>query len=381
MEAGLTEILAGLNLSRGLIDAALRQAADPPRRATLLAEALRALWPASPLHACLLWHQGQPYGCLLDDAGQPVAEWRELLSGAGPAPGLKLPGYAVIGEDVVSGEDRLGQLVLAAPDAAPPETIAAARILLAACSENLAHHLHLEAHERQHQSLHAELAELVELANLSELARPLVHEFGNYLNVVHLHIAVVEQEAPGTLRADLAEIVQHGKSVLGLIRQWQQYRRHRQVEPQAVDLNAAVQHTVESLRRSRSGQGTATGTSVVLSLADDRLMVRAGTLDLRRLCTFLITNALAAVSHGGEVFVRTEAARERVLLRVEDTGPNVPPELLPQLFEPQAVGRLGTSSLELAACASLVRRYQGKIRADNRTNSGLTITVELQRYV
>jgi signal transduction histidine kinase len=96
-----------------------------------------------------------------------------------------------------------------------------------------------------------------------------------------------------------------------------------------------------------------------------------------RLCTFLLTNAAAVAPDGGGVTVRTESAGEWVLLRIEDSGPVVAPELLPHLFEPAGAGREGTNRLEMAACRTIVRRLQGRIHAENRRTEGVTVVVDL----
>ena len=77
------------------------------------------------------------------------------------------------------------------------------------------------------------------------------------------------------------------------------------------------------------------------------------------------------------VAVRTEAVGNAVVLRVEDGGPGLPPEKLPRMFEPLGESRAGTNRLELAACRTLVRRFQGKIFAENRATGGLVLVVEL----
>ena len=115
-----------------------------------------------------------------------------------------------------------------------------------------------------------------------------------------------------------------------------------------------------------------------LFLAPDLPLVPGFGLDLQRLCTFLLTNAARALgSEGGDITVRTERQAGKVLLAIDDSGLAPPPEVLPQLFELHVTGREGTNKLELAACRTLVRRLQGTIRAANRAEGGLTITVEI----
>jgi len=115
-----------------------------------------------------------------------------------------------------------------------------------------------------------------------------------------------------------------------------------------------------------------------LDLSADRLPVSAHSTDLKRLCAFMVRNAIAAANAIGRcVKVRTQRAADKSLLRVEDNGPSVSPTDLAQVFEPHPTCRAGTSSLELAACRSLVRSLGGTIKAESGLENGLSLTVLL----
>jgi C4-dicarboxylate-specific signal transduction histidine kinase len=95
-----------------------------------------------------------------------------------------------------------------------------------------------------------------------------------------------------------------------------------------------------------------------------------------------MANAAAAVaSPPGLVTVRTALTEGKVVLRVEDSGPAVDPDLLPQLFEPLVAAREGPNPLELAACKTLTqRRLQGSIHAENRAEGGVALVVALKPW-
>jgi len=84
----------------------------------------------------------------------------------------------------------------------------------------------------------------------------------------------------------------------------------------------------------------------------------------------------AAAGQGGQIAVQTTCAAGKVVLKVEDAGPPVSQEQLAHLFEPSAAGRDGTSSLELAACKTITRRFAGTIRAEASREGGVTFVVE-----
>jgi C4-dicarboxylate-specific signal transduction histidine kinase len=291
--------------------------------------------------------------------------------------------------------DRLqGALALALERSASEDTLAVARFVLARSTEELALRLQLQAGERELRKSQEEAMELACLADIGELARPVAHEFNNFLNAIMLHIAALPRDLPEKLRDGLAEIRSQGSKVAGMVKQFQQYRRREPPSHQQADLNRAVEEAVRAVRGRMAGagvpaqRGTASPTaasldrlagaevSLQLSLAPALLPVLVSASDLKRLCTFLLANA-AIAAHPGCVWVRTTSSGSKVFLRLEDTGPLIAPELLGKAFHPLVICRDGTSSLELASCLTLVRRLHGKIHCENRSQGGVAFVVEL----
>ncbi|MFD7014747.1 sensor histidine kinase [Streptomyces sp. NPDC059928] len=177
--------------------------------------------------------------------------------------------------------------------------------------------------------------------------------------------------------------------------------RLQAVNTRAIDLTEAL------LLLSRSDRGTFTRESVDLSLvaeeAAETLLPfaeqRRITLDvtgeaaptsgsaelLLRMVTNLVQNAIVHnLPTGGTVTVHTEARGDTSVLRVENTGHRVPPELVPTLTEPFQRGteRVRTDEhagvgLGLAIVHSIVRAHDGTLDLVPRPDGGLLVTVRL----
>jgi len=93
----------------------------------------------------------------------------------------------------------------------------------------------------------------------------------------------------------------------------------------------------------------------------------------------LIKNAVEAMPSGGAVEVRARRAAGAVVLEVADTGPGIPPDVLPRLFQPffslKAAGK-GTG-LGLVISKDLVERQGGTLAAANRPEGGAVFTVTI----
>ncbi|MER6070263.1 HAMP domain-containing sensor histidine kinase [Streptomyces sp. NPDC001817] len=112
----------------------------------------------------------------------------------------------------------------------------------------------------------------------------------------------------------------------------------------------------------------------------------SGSADLLlRMVTNLVQNAIVHnVPAGGTVTVHTEARGDAGVLRVENTGRRLPPELVPTLTEPFQRGteRVRTDEhvgvgLGLAIVHSIVRAHAGTLDLAPRPAGGLLVTVRL----
>lgn len=179
------------------------------------------------------------------------------------------------------------------------------------------------------------------------------------------------------------------------------FERLQAVNTRAIDLTEAL------LLLSRSDRGTFVRASVDLSLvaeeaAETLLSLaeqRGITLDvtggaartsgsaelLLRMVTNLVQNAIVHnLPVGGTVTVHTEERHDASVLRVENMGRPVPPELVPTLTEPFQRGTERVRAdehagvgLGLAIVHSIVRAHDGTLDLVPRPVGGLLVTVRL----
>ncbi|MBY0504393.1 MAG: hypothetical protein K2X03_10805 [Bryobacteraceae bacterium] len=97
----------------------------------------------------------------------------------------------------------------------------------------------------------------------------------------------------------------------------------------------------------------------------------------------LLRNALNAIKPGGQIevhsFVTLEAGRRWLHLKVEDNGPGIPPEVLPEIFDAFVSTRLDSrgTGLGLTIADGIVNQHGGTIAAANRATGGACLEVKL----
>ena len=107
---------------------------------------------------------------------------------------------------------------------------------------------------------------------------------------------------------------------------------------------------------------------------------------LKQVLFNLLLNAREAMHarHNGYLGISAEQQGEHVSIKVKNTGDPIPPELLPQIFEPFQTskpatrgGRTRCGGLGLALCRDLVEENGGTITVSSSLDSGTTFSMVL----
>ncbi len=152
-----------------------------------------------------------------------------------------------------------------------------------------------------------------------------------------------------------------------------------------------VKHVLESV--AAGFEARAAADQVKLSVeAPGGISVEVDPDRLRQMLGALVDNALRHTPAGGAVRlvasasmtpVRTGPPRPVVRLAVEDTGPGIPEEALPRIFErffqadPSRSRGTGTSGLGLSIVRALAEAHGARVGAENRAEGGARLWVEL----
>lgn len=97
----------------------------------------------------------------------------------------------------------------------------------------------------------------------------------------------------------------------------------------------------------------------------------------------LVSNALRYTPAGGRIILSGQRANGNVQLRVQDTGPGIPPQDLPHLFDrfyradKSRQRHAGGSGLGLAIAKSIVQNHGGRIWAESKLGDGSAFILEL----
>ena len=218
----------------------------------------------------------------------------------------------------------------------------------------------------------------------SEVARRLAHEIKNPLTPIRLSAERLQHRLHPELSEQSADLLQRMSRTIvnqvdnlkGMVDAFSDYARAPALKLQAVDLNALASEVAELYQVNDQG------VSVVVEPAEvPKLHLDSGRI--RQLVVNLLKNAFEAFndeSERREVTIQTlvcEGARGKleIELKIMDTGPGIPADILPNLFDPYVSSKQKGSGLGLSIVKKIVEEHSARVVARNNEMKGAAISV------
>lgn len=230
------------------------------------------------------------------------------------------------------------------------------------------------------------------LSILGRLAGGIAHDFNNLLSVI-LGAAGAARAAdpPPEILREILAIEAAAEGGAALVRQLLAFARQQVMAPRRVALNATVREFAALAPRLLGP-----GIRVEMALEEPSREVVVDPVQWSRVLLNLAVNARDAM--GGEGRLRLSTGRRLVLageviagemlppgryavVEVADTGPGIPPEILPRIFEPFFTTKLeqGGTGLGLATVQGIVGQFGGRIEVECPPEGGTVFRILLPR--
>lgn len=244
--------------------------------------------------------------------------------------------------------------------------------------------IHEQVNKEKAARLEAALTRASKLESLGVLAGGIAHDFNNLLTVVMGNLSLAKMDA--RISADTQSLLDQGveaaKQARGLTQQLLTFAKGGEPVRRSEALADLVREsTAFALHGSKSACEFDAGAN--LWAADvDRTQIG-------QVIHNIVINADQAMPEGGRIRIALHnrvvaggmvpglAAGRYVELTIEDTGPGIPPEQLPRIFEPYFTTKSQGNGLGLATVHSIVKRHKGHIAVESERGRGTTFRIWL----
>lgn len=219
-----------------------------------------------------------------------------------------------------------------------------------------------------------------ELSLVGEFAAGISHELRNPLSAVRnaFHYIRRRMESRGFLENErkvemFLEIIEKELTIAnGIIQDLLDYARDRPLRVSAFDVPTLIHSALQSLEIPQSVR-------VELDFPASLQPVEVDREHMLRVLVNLLENAVEALGagEGGTITVRAEPLHGVTTIRIEDTGPGMPDEVVERAFEPLYTTKQRGSGLGLAVAHRLVSRHGGQLEVESEIGKGTTVTITL----
>ena len=213
--------------------------------------------------------------------------------------------------------------------------------------------------ERQVNEKTEELIKSQKLAIIGELASRMAHDLRNPLSTIKNVIEVMENKQKIRLEE---KIVYYGKL----------HRAIERISHQVDDVLEYGRSTSLNLQTWQIakliGQAIADGnfsSDIKIIVESSEMKMNVDTVKIEAVFTNLLVNAAQAMGNSGVINVRILDNGANAIIAFEDSGPGIPEDVLPKIFDPLFTTKQTGTGLGLSICRKIVEQHGGSIVAKN----------------
>jgi signal transduction histidine kinase len=225
-------------------------------------------------------------------------------------------------------------------------------------------------------SAQAELVRKTRMAAMGEIAAVVAHEARNPLGALTNCVGLLRGNPHITGEdAELLTIMEgESKRLNDIVSDFLAFGRPRAPQFAPVDLHELIDATWTLLRRDDRCPA-----SIEFERRFDATLtpVMADRDQLRQVFWNLLLNAAQAMRQGGTLAIETRRAPDSVEVTVRDTGPGIPANILPRLFEPFVTSKAGGTGLGLAIVRRIIEDHGGRITVSAQDGEGTCFVLSL----
>ncbi len=247
--------------------------------------------------------------------------------------------------------------------------------------ENARLYAELDAQLRRLETTQQQLVQAGKLAALGQLVTGVAHEINNPLATIMGQAEMLSRRLsdPGQLER-VAKITDCAMRAAKVVRGLQTFVRPQPNGAAPVDLRDVVARVIAQRRDTIWFNGV----TLREDLPEGVPLVLGDAGQLEQVVLNLVVNAEQAVAGAPtpRIAIGLTVYDSRVRLSVADTGPGIPPDVLPRIFEPffSTKAPNQNSGLGLSISYSIVQNHGGRLLVESAPGSGATFAVELPAH-
>ena len=208
-----------------------------------------------------------------------------------------------------------------------------------------------------------ELIKTERFSAIGELASRISHDIRNPLSNIFMSVELMKNSPPGTKIEDVQiteklemvskniERISHQvNDVLGFV-------KNRKLDKKKFTLLSSIYEAIETINIPQN---------IKLKIPVSKIKILADPFQIQIVFNNLIVNAIQAIGkEKGEIIIRFDEIKDYVIIEVENSGPEIPDEILPHIFDSLVTTKQVGTGLGLVSCKTIIENHKGTISAKN----------------
>ena len=228
------------------------------------------------------------------------------------------------------------------------------------------------------------LEKMQRMAAWREVARRIAHEIKNPLTPIQLSAQRLRRRYPEILKEEdgifdqcTHTIIKQVDELKRLVSEFSQFARMPKIQQAAADLGKVARETLFLYQEAHKE---------ILFTCRETESIPIFSFDaeqIKRCLINLLDNAVAVLSNDStidgtiDIILSLNEEKESVFIKISDSGPGIPEEDIPKLFEPYFSTKKTGTGLGLAIVSTIVADHNGYIRVQNNIPHGSIFIIEL----
>jgi two-component system, NtrC family, sensor kinase len=244
----------------------------------------------------------------------------------------------------------------------------------------------VEQKTRELKRAHDHVLHVEKMASIGKMAAVVAHEINNPLSGILTYAKLLRKwldrgDTEGEKHQEFIKCLEliagESRRCGDLVKNLLTFSRTSPMNVESTDLNTVVDRCVRLVQH----QLELVAIQLQLDLANDLPKVQCDPGHIEQVVLALVMNAIDAMPRGGNLWLSTRLMESRgeVEIQVRDDGAGIPPEILPQIFEPFLTTKESGHGvgLGLAISRSIIERHNGRIEVQSEAGKGTTFTLTL----
>ncbi len=234
----------------------------------------------------------------------------------------------------------------------------------------------LENRTSQLEKMTEELVKSERFSAIGEVASRISHDIRNPLSNIQMSIELMKKSPPHTKISDdnineklelasknIERISHQVNDVLGFV-------KNREMKNENFRLTTCVHDAIESVHIPDN---------IKIKYTKSDVHIKADPFQLQIVFNNLIINAIQAIGKdNGEILIRLSENDDEAIVEVENSGPRISEDVLPNIFDSLVTTKQVGTGLGLVSCKTIIENHKGSITVRNDPTV-FTITIPKQQ--